>query len=132
MPNRGDSFIVELTRTHVSWGEHRNTNSRGRVAGECYIPIPQKYAIRYRIYNVNNDGNGIGKNEFMATSSDGFYNGIVKVSGNSKSGSIFAKNISESGNLKGFSEWFSTANIKEGSKIKVEWLSETVILFTKI
>lgn len=131
MPKKGDLYEVILSETHISWGEHRHTDSREAIRREHFIPIPRAEAKRIGIYNRDR-GQGIGKNEFYATSTDGIYNGIVKVSGSSSSGDPYAKNISESGNLKGFHEWFCSANIKPGTRIRVEWLSPTEILFTKI
>lgn len=129
LPKKGDYFEVQLKATHISWGEHRHTFSRDHIPGENYIPIPRKDAIRIGIFNSQKE-QGLGKNEFNAKSSDGYYSGVIKVSGNSYKGDYYAKNIAESGNLKGFSEWFHHANVSTETKLRIEWISETDILFT--
>lgn len=123
MPNKGDSFVATLKATHIDWGDStRMTNSREKITGECYIPIPREDAKRLGIYNSNRS-EGIGENEFYAISVDGGFDGVVKVGGASRAGDIFAKNMHVSGDLKGFSSWFNSSNVHVGTQIKVEWLS---------
>lgn len=131
MPKTGDSYEAILSETHISWGEVRRTDTRRPIAGENFIPIPISEARRIGIFDKKS-GEGIGNNEFNATSADGFYQGVVKVSGYSPSDPIYAKNIAESGNLKGFSDWFEKAEFYPGTRVKVEWVSDTEILFTKL
>lgn len=131
MPKAGDSFVIVLKDTHMSWGTHRYTTTRDKIVGESYIPIPRAEAIKYGIYN-SNKGKGLGINQFKARSADGQYKGIIKSGGSSRAGDIYAKNFSESGNLKGFSKWFDRASISVGDHIEVKWISSTDVLLTKI
>ncbi|MDU2166722.1 MAG: hypothetical protein E7E24_00595 [Clostridium perfringens] len=75
MPVRGDSFTVSLGETHLNWGTHRYTNTRGIIYGEGYIPIPRGIARRIGIYNSNytNGQDILGVNIFNCTSADGFF-----------------------------------------------------------
>lgn len=134
MPNTSDQFIVTLGQTHIGWGEHRYTDSRATITGECYIPIPSQYARQFEIYNSNQtQGQDVlGKNVFNAQSSDGHFQGIVKTSGNNQAGSPYAKNLSGQGDLRAFNDWFNQMNVTVGTQIKVEWTSSTDILFTII
>ena len=130
MPEIGDNFIVTLGPTHIDWGnEPRKTDTRNIRLGENYIPIPFEKSKKYSIYN-SNKGTGLGINEFYARSSDGNYNNIVKTTGSVVAGSIYAKNLHEKGNLKGFGKWFSIMNVTEGTRIKIEWISNKEILMT--
>lgn len=131
MPKKGDLFEVTLKETHVAWGEYRHTNTRDLISGETYIPIPRSVATDLEIFNRDR-GEGIGHNEYYAKSLDGYYEGIVKMSGNQRSGDPYAKNIAESGNLKGFNEWFNNAGITVGTRLRIEWISSTELLFTKL
>lgn len=136
MPNRGDQFTVTLGSTNIEWGTYRYTNSRPHITGECYIPIPSSHAHQYGIYNSNHTrarGQDIlGINVFNAQSADGYFNGIVKTSGSSQAGNIYAKNLSGQGNLKAFNDWFNHMGVTVGTSIIVEWISPTEILFTII
>lgn len=134
MPQAGDCFTVTLKSTHIGWGTHRYSNSRPLITGECYIPIPAHCAHQYSIYNSNyTQGRDIlGQNIFNAQSTDGFFCGIVKTSGNSHAGDIYAKNLSGQGNLKAFNDWFNQMNVTVNTSIRVEWTSRTDILFTII
>lgn len=134
MPNRGDQFTVTLGSTNIEWGTYRYTDSRPHITGECYIPIPSSHAHQYGIYNSNHTGGRdiLGKNVFNAQSADGYFNGIVKTSGSSQAGNIYAKNLSGKGNLKAFNDWFNHMGVTVGTSIIVEWISPTEILFTII
>lgn len=132
MPKQGDQFIVELKETNIEWGTYRNTNSRPQITGECYIPIPSSVAHQFGIYNSNHtQGKDIlGQNIFNARSTDGYFDGVVKASGNSQGGDPYAKNLSGQGNLRAFNDWFSQMNVTVGTKIRVEWISSDDIIFT--
>ncbi|MDT2757990.1 hypothetical protein P7G51_11415 [Enterococcus asini] len=129
MPNAGDYYEIELKNTHLNWGTYRKTASRERITGEHFIPVPRAESKRLGIYNKIK-GTGVGNNEFYARSADGYYSGMVKISGNNEQGDSHGKNIAESGNLKGFHDWFVAMNMKVGTRIRVEWISSTEILFT--
>ncbi|MGT2911628.1 hypothetical protein ACVR1I_07975 [Streptococcus cameli] len=134
MPHQGNQFTISLKSTHIGWGVHRYTDSRPLITGECYIPIPSKYAHQFGIYNSNQtQGQDIlGQNIFKAQSTDGHFQGIVKASGNNKANDPYAKNLSGLGNLKAFNDWFNKMGVTVGTQIKVEWTSPTDILFTII
>lgn len=132
MAQSGDYFSVTLKTTHIGWGTHRYTDSRPLITGECYIPIPIQFARQFGIYNSNytRGQDIIGQNIFNARSADGLFNGIVKTSGNSRSGDIYAKNLSGQGNLKAFNDWFNAMNVTVGTVIRIEWTSPTEVLLT--
>ena len=132
MPKQGDQFIVELKKTNIDWGTYRNTNSRPQITGECYIPIPSSAAHQYGIFNSKHtQGKDVlGQNIFNARSTDGYFVGIVKSSGNSRGGDPYAKNLSGHRNLRAFNDWFNQMNVTVGTKIKVEWISSKDIILT--
>lgn len=127
----GVKYTVILNESHLRWGTHRYTGTRPPIIGEAYFPIPRNFAHINCIYNSNytNGRDIIGINLFNARSSDGFYNGVVKMQGNNQKGDIYAKNISENGNLKGFSQWLNRIGAQPGSTLTVEWVTENDIVF---
>lgn len=129
MPNAGDSFTVLLTPSQVAWGTYRNPTNRVPVPGEGYISIPRKYAIRYNIYNSKNDDTGLGYNEFIATSRDGFIDReILLAQGNIEAGDPYAKNFAIKGDLKRLGSWFVHAGAVAGSQVKVTFTSPNEVL----
>lgn len=134
MPQPRDYFTVTLSDTHANWGGHRYTDTRPPIPNEHFIPIPRAEAERLGIFMSNyTDGvDTLGINIFEASSSDGLFKDTVKAQGNSRANDIYAKQFSVKGNLKGFHNWFTQANIGPGTQIKVEWLTPNEILFTKI
>lgn len=130
MPVRGNYYIATLKKTHLGWGTHRNTFSRPRIGDEGYIPIPANCAVRFNITNVNNRSQS---NVYLFSTSDGFYqNKYLKSSGSGKKGSIYAKNLHGNGDLKLLGKWFDHLGAVIGDQIKVEFVSPTEILLTKI
>lgn len=129
MANRGDTYTIELKQTHLEWGTHRYTNSRDRIYGEGYIPIPSNYAEAYEIKNSNaTDGRDIlGVNIFYCQSVDGHFQGILKSQGSSYGGCIYAKNFSAQGDLQAIGDWFFKMNAQIGDLVRVTWLSPTDI-----
>lgn len=126
------TYNVILKETHLSWGDHRYTDSREIVYGEGYLPIPASFAKNNNIFNKNNVNTGIGFNEFYFSTSDKFItNGILKSSGCAKAGDIYAKNLHVSGNLKGLGEWFSHISAQPGDEIIVNFISQTQVLLKK-
>lgn len=132
MANRGDSYIVTLSQTHLQWGSYRHTSSRGIIYGEGYLPIPSYNAHQFNIYNSNNTNTGLGLNEFNCASSDGLFNGILKSSGCSKKGDIYAKNLHGYGDLKALGHWFEQINAQPGDHIEVRWTSPYDIIISKL
>lgn len=122
MAQKGDCYTFELKSTHISWGTIRYTNSRGIIYGEGYIKIPSACARNFKLYNSNGP-TGLGLNEFRCTSSDGIFSGLVKTSGCSKAGEIYAKNMHGSGNLKAIGDWYYKCGAQPGDIVKVEWTS---------
>ncbi len=50
MANAGNSFVITIKQTHISWGTFRYTHTREPIYGETYIPIPIYYAEEFNIY----------------------------------------------------------------------------------
>lgn len=132
MPHAGDSFIVELSDTHLDWGNYRHTHSRNRIVGEAYIPIPSEYARMFKIYNSNYGSSGLGVNEFNAWTVSGDYLGVVKTSGSKKAGDVYAKNLHGSGDLKSLGNWFYRVSMRPGDKVKVKWTTPKDIILEKL
>src|SRR5690606_38271386 len=104
----GDSFITTLNQAHLEWGTHRHTNSRGFIYGEGYLHIPRSDAMRIGIYNSNQPG---ATNTFNCSSADGFLsNVLIKASGSSSAGDIYAKQFQGNGNLQLIGNWFGHLN----------------------
>lgn len=129
MPQAGDSYIVPVTASQAEWGEYRNPTNRDPVEGEGYIAIPLEYARRYNIFNSNNTQTGLGFNEFIATSRDGFINGeILLAQGCVRAGDPYAKNFSVKKNLKRIGGWLAYNNVTTGNRIRVTFTSPTEVL----
>jgi hypothetical protein len=130
MPKTGDYYIATLKKTHVRWGTYRHTNSRARIGNEGYLPIPSNFAVSFNITNLHNSKQS---NVYNFSTSDGFIkNKELKASGNHKRGDKFAKNLHGNGDLKLLGTWFMAINAQIGDCIKVEFLSPTEILLTKV
>lgn len=131
MPHTGNYFIATLSKTHLGWGTHRTTLSRPRINDEGYIPIPSKYAKSFNITNVHNLK--IRSNIYKFSTSDGLIkDNELKASGNSVAGSIYAKNLHGNRSLKLLGIWFRNIQAVIGDQIKVEFISPTEILLTKL
>ena len=130
MPNTGNFYIVALKKTHLGWGTHRKTNSRPKIKNEGYIPIPFKYALSFHITNLHYTKQS---NIYKFSTNDGFIKEReLKASGNRKRGDKYAKNLHGNGNLKLLGTWFLHNNMQIGDQVKVEFVSPTEILLTKI
>lgn len=133
MPKKGDSFTVEIKKSHIRWGTERKTNTRKKIKDEGYIKIPSKEAKSLGIYNKNRNGfDQLGVNVFDCESEDGAFNGEIKATGGSKKGSIHAKQFSGNGNLKALGKWYKTCNAKVGDKVKVSWESDKKVVIKHI
>ncbi|MBL1220293.1 hypothetical protein JET18_05555 [Chryseobacterium sp. L7] len=129
MPSTGDSFITTLKQAHLEWGNHRHTLSRGIVYGEGYLQIPAFIARDFDITNSNSQNNNI----YTCSSSDGFLTNVqLKSTGCSRAGSIHAKQFHGSRNLKLLGSWYAHINAQIGDKIRIDFISPTEILITKI
>lgn len=130
MPRTGNVYIAILKKTHLGWGTHRKTNSRSKVKNEGYIPIPLKWSKAFNITNLHNKRQS---NIYKFSTNDRFIeDGELKASGNSKKGNIYAKNLHGNGNLKLLGDWFRYINAQIGDQIKVEFISPSEILLTKL
>jgi hypothetical protein len=130
MPIAGDTFITTLKRPHLEWGSYRHTGSRGIIYGEGYLQIPRSEATRIGIYNSNYPGAITTVN---CNSVDGFLtNVILKASGSSTAGDIYAKQFQGSGNLQLIGDWFNHVNAQIGDRVRVTWTSPTDIEIEKI
>lgn len=128
MPNAGDSYTVPVTHSQIEWGKYRNPTSRDVIEGEGYIAIPRRYAVAYGLYNSNSSQTGLGYNEFVVSSSDGFINNeILLAQGCSKAGDPYAKNFSVKKNLKRIGGWLARNNATIANKIRVTFISPTEV-----
>ncbi len=125
MAKAGDSYTIKLKKTHLEWGTHRYTNSRDRIYGEGYIPIPAWAARSYSLLNANgtNYNDIYGQNLFKCSSADGLFSGVLKSQGASEAGSPYAKQFSGNGNLQALGYWFSQVGAQIGDQIRVTWLT---------
>lgn len=126
MAQKGDSYTVTLKKSHIDWGTHRYTGSRGTIYGEGYLPIPRDFAIRYEILNSNgtNKQDIPGKNIFYCTSEDGSFRGYLRAQGCNNAGDIYAKQFAGDKDLKGLGSWYQHVNAEEGSRVTVTWTSQ--------
>lgn len=132
MAKAGDSYVIELKASHINWGEFRYTNSRGTIKDEGYIPIPKEYAVAFGVYNSNYSLQGMGYNEFNCKTEDGFYSGVVKATGCTSKGDVYAKQFNGKGNLKAFGLWFKKIGAKKGDTIEVRFTSPTDMVIRKV
>ncbi len=132
MAQAGDNYVIELKASHLNWGQFRYTSSRGEVENEGYIPIPKEYAVKFGIYNSNSPMTGMGFNEFNCTTEDGFYSGVIKATGCTVKGDVYAKQFNGKGNLKAFGLWFKKIGAKKGDHILIHFTSPTDILIKKL
>lgn len=134
MANTGDSYIITLSKSHLEWGTHRYTSSRGKVYGEGYIPIPARIARNFDLLNNNgtNKQAVLGKNIFNCASSDGLFHTTLRSQGCSKHGNIHAKQFSGNKNLKAIGSWYSQLNAQVGDQVRVTFTSPTDIVIERI
>lgn len=130
MANTGDTYTITLYKSHLKWGEHRYTGSRGVVYGEGYIPIPKKYAKDYNLLNKNgtNKADILGVNLFNCKSKDGLFEGVLRAQGCSKAGDPYAKQFSGNKNLKALGDWYYNIGADIGDQVKVTFSSPTDII----
>ena len=130
MPKANDSFITTLKIAHLEWGTHRHTYTRDRIYGEGYIQIPRHIAKSLEIYNSNQDIEII---EYTCNSTDGFLeNMVIKASGSSTRGDVYAKQFQGSGNLKALGDWYHHISAQEGDQVGILWVSPSEIQISKI
>lgn len=126
MPQAGNTFTVDLTASQLGWGTHRNSTNRTPIAGEGYIAIPKTHATAFHIYNSNSTNTGLGYNEFIATSSDGFIKQeIILAQGCSEAGDPYAKNLAIKGDLKRLGAWFAACGATTANRVRVTFTSPT-------
>lgn len=130
MANTGDSYIVTINRSHLEWGEHRYTDSRGVVYGEGYIMIPAKEARRFNLLNTNGtQGRDVwGENLFNCRSADGSFSCVLRAQGCSNAGDPYAKQFAGDNNLKALGDWYYRIGAQVGNQVKVTWSSPTDII----
>ena len=134
MAKKGDSYTVKLSKSHLEWGTHRYTNSRGKIYGEGYIHIPAKCAREFNLLNKNGTAGEdiLGINLFNCTSEDGLFQGQLRAQGCNKKGEPHAKQFAGNKNLKALSTWFSEIDASIGDEIEVKFISETDVVIRKI
>lgn len=129
MPNTGDSFITTLKKAHLEWGSHRHTNTRNIVYGEGYLQIPASIARALDITNSNSTNNNI----YICNSIDGFLSDVLlKSTGCSQAGNIYAKQFHGSGRLTLLGDWFRHIGAQVGDQIRIDFISPTEIQLTNI
>ena len=130
MPNTNDSYIIILKKAHLEWGTYRHTSTRGTIYGEGYLPIPRKISVRFNIFNSNQPNANI---EYQCNSVDGSLLGaVLKASGSSRQGDIYAKQFQGSGNLKLIGDWFHSVNAQVGDRVKLYWNTPINITIEKL
>lgn len=134
MANAGDSYAIVLRATHLGWGTFRHTNTRPRIIGEGYLPIPVRYSRRFHIYNSNATGGAdiLGQNIFHCTSADGLLNVDFKAQGCIREGDPFAKQFSVNNDLRALGTWYRQINAQIGDRIRVTWTSSTNLVVEHI
>lgn len=129
MPNTGDNFIITLKEAHIGWGTHRHTSSRTKRRGEGYLPIPAQHARAMNITMSNSGAN----NRYTCSSADGYLqNALLLAQGNRKAGDVYAKQFAGSKRLRMLGGWFAHVGAAVGDQVKIEFISPTNILITKI
>ena len=123
MPRAGNYYYVEIKPSHIDWGGYRHTETRDRIAGEAYVKIPRHYAEEFNIR--------LGSC-YTAIFADGYDSFIARASGNSFAGDVYAKQFQGNGDLKAFGYWYQSVGAKIGDMVKVEFVSESEILFTHV
>ncbi|CAM4364740.1 hypothetical protein [Lacicoccus alkaliphilus] len=130
MPSNGDSYIIELKQAHLEWGVYRHTDTRSRIPGEGYLPIPRQKAVDYSIYNGNHSS---VSNIYECTSQDGYLlQESVKASGSSRAGDIYAKQFQGNEDLSLFGRWFSHVNAQIGDHVRVTFTGPSSFEIEKI
>ena len=133
MAQTNDGYIIRLEKAHLEWGIHRYTDSRGRIYGEGYIPIPAKKAYSYNLLNSNGTGGKDvwGTNLFQCTSVDGYFSGVLRAQGN-QADTRYAKQFAGDKDLKALGRWFAQVHADEGDEVCVIWEDEINIVIELI
>lgn len=127
MAKAGDEFTITFrSAAPLKWGTRRQHETRDKIAGERYIPIPRKLAKAYGVRN-SNCGTGLGINIFKAHSTEGIFQGELKAAGCSKAGDVFAKQFQGNGDLKALEPWFTYHHAQIGDQVKIHWVTDDEI-----
>ena len=116
----GDHYSVILKKSHIDWGGYRHTDTRPKIAGEAYVPIPRDHAQFLQIYKGD---------LFTAVFADGFPSFQARAAGNSAAGDVFAKQFQGDGDLKAFGRWYTSCGAEVGDRVKVKFLSPDTVQF---
>ncbi len=126
MTRIGKSFEVEVLEAHRDWGVFRHSNTRAPIEGESYVKIPAREARRLNLKRGD---------RFTAYFDNEHPSMEIKASGNGplENDLQYAKQFEGigPGACKAFTPWFESMDVKVGDTIKVKFLSETEILFSK-
>lgn len=110
-------YEITLKNAHINWGGYRHTDTRDKISGEGYIPIPLNIAKECNILN-SNSGN---ITDYKIYSEDKILEGdIVIPSGSNEKGSIYAKQFQGKGNLKLIGKWYQQLNASPGDKLLIK------------
>ncbi len=94
------------------------------------MQIPKSQARRIGIYNSNKLD---AIYEFNCNSTDGYLtNVILKASGCSVAGDIYAKQFQGSGNLQLLGSWLNYIDAKEGDNVRITWETPTDIIIERL
>lgn len=129
MPRTGKWFITHLQTAHLEWGSHRHTNTRGIVYGEGYLQIPAEIAYKFKIKNRSSCAQNA---EYTFSTADGFITNEKLLASGNQDQKEFAKQFHGSGNLKLIGDWFNNINARSGDRIKIEFISSSEILLSKL
>lgn len=126
MSRIGKGYKVELLDAHVDWGVFRNPTNRPVIEGESYVKIPASEARRLNL---------VRGSQYKAHFDNGHPVIDIKAAGNGpcERGVQYAKQFEGIGRgaCKAFTSWFESINAKVGDEVRVEFITEEDILFTK-
>lgn len=127
MPQAGDSYEVFIRPSHLDWGMYRNPTNRDFTPGESYIKIPARYA---RMYDLQRG------TQYTAHFANGYPNMLVQAAGNGpyENGIQYSKQFHGVGRgaCRALTPWYVACNAAVGDIVRVEFLSPTDVLFTKL
>ena len=92
MPNKGDSFTIELKPAHMKWGIYRYTYTRDHIRGKGifrYLGLMQDNIISITVIKSE------AETEYESCSADGIFHGILLAQGCSRKGDVYAKQFAE-------------------------------------
>jgi len=120
MPIAGDHYSIVLKQAHINWGTHRYTDTRDKISGEGYVPIPSQYARKFNIQKGSC---------FTAVFADGYPSFRMRAAGNAAADEILAKQFQGDGDLKAFGRWYASCNATIGDRVSVTFIDSNTVQF---